>query len=88
MAYHLYQQVPVSRRSKVIASLIATKTHDDTERQLVHKPVHAIVLIVSICSLDRGGGLCSPLSSRAGPAAHHCKASLTEAGLAHWQAVT
>ena len=34
----------------------ATKTDDDTERQLVHTLAHAIVFIVSICYLQNFGG--------------------------------
>ena len=54
-----------------------TKSDDDTERQLVHTVTcahrDAIIFILSnsVLSLDRGGGLSSPLSSRAGPGPAH-----------------
>ena len=37
--------------SRVCQLTFATKTDDDTERQLVHTLAHAIVFIVSICCL-------------------------------------
>ena len=42
--------IDVTNREDV-KKLRATKTDDDTERQLVHTLAHAIVFIVSICYL-------------------------------------
>ena len=61
-----YQRSPVSCFENELT--FATKTHDETEPQLVHTCAFVFIASSDLLSLDRGGGSHSPLSSRAGPA--------------------